>query len=99
MSPCVHASPYVHACNALIDPCALRVAQAGTLLAVNALTIVPSPAVLRLVGPYAARMDMGLEMAKLDRTRQVSITGLLDAGFRRVGWLHPGEQPGGIPVC
>lgn len=70
----------------------------GQLLAVNALSIVPAPSVLRLVGPYPARQRATLEMAKNGRMDVVTIDGLLDAGFCRFGWVHPSEQPGGQPL-
>ena len=72
--------------------------EQGTLLAVNALSIVPSPTVLHLVGPYAARQQPALQMTRMGRMSDITIDGLLDAGFRRFGWLHPEEQPGGAPL-
>jgi len=59
----------------------------GKLLAVNALTIVPSPAVLHLVGPYQARHSTTLALARLGRMRDVAVDGLRDIGYRRFGWL------------
>ena len=70
----------------------------GQLLAVNALTIVPSPAVLHIVGPYTANQSAALAMSRLGRMNPVSITGLLDAGFLRFAWVHPGEKPAGKDV-
>ena len=70
----------------------------GELLAVNALTIVPSPAVLHLVGPYPPRHQAMVAMARLGRVSETTIDGLRDAGFRRFGWVHPGEAPGGFLI-
>lgn len=72
--------------------------ECGRLLCVNALTIVPSPAVLHLVGPYKPRQHAELEMMRLGRLAHVTIDGLLAAGFQRFGWVHPGEAPGGLAL-
>lgn len=67
----------------------------STLLAVNALTIVPSPAVLPLVGPYAGSYRAALAMERLGRIKHVAVDGLADAKLVRCGWVHPAERPGG----
>ena len=68
------------------------------LLAVNALTIMPSPAVLHLVGPYPPNKDAMAAMSTQGRMCEVSLDGMHTAGFRRFGWVHPGEKPGGERV-
>ena len=70
----------------------------GTLLAVNALTIVPAPAVLHLVGPYKPRLRASMTMERLGRMSPVTLDGLLDFGFQRFGWVHPAEKPGGCTL-
>ena len=58
----------------------------SALLAVNALTIVPSPAVLHLVGPYQPTQRTDLALTKLHRLNCVTANGLLAAGFRKFAW-------------
>jgi hypothetical protein len=68
------------------------------LLGVNALTIVPQPNVLHLVGPYLPEGTSVDAMKSLGRMTDVVIEGLTDAGMQRFGWVHPGEPPGGHPL-
>ena len=67
----------------------------GKLLGVNSLTIVPSPAVLHLVGPYPPRQKAMVALARWGRVSPVPVECLRDAGFRRFGWVHPGELVNG----
>lgn len=65
------------------------------LLGVNALTIVPSPTALHLIGPFGLNQPACSAMNTLERMQGVVIEGLLSQGFQAIGWVHPGEQVGG----
>jgi len=62
---------------------------------VNALTIVPCPTCLHLIGPHRPLVTAVDAMNSLGRMAEVVIDGLIDSGFHRVGWVHPMEPPGG----
>ena len=68
------------------------------LLGVNALTIVPSPTVLHLIGPFEPLKPACEQMHRLGRMKEVVIEGLRSQGFDSIGWVHPGEPPGGQPL-
>ena len=65
------------------------------LLGVNALTIVPSSSVLHLFGPETPSQSNLQSMKDLGRMTEVVLDGLRDAGFRKFGWVNPGEVPAG----
>lgn len=72
--------------------------SAGELLTINSITIVPSLSVLKFVGAYPGRQLASLRMMQDGRFAAVAFEGLRDVGFRRFGWVHPGERPGGLSV-
>ena len=79
-------------CFALILGGFAYFAHDGEILAINAMTIVPSPVVLPFIGPYAVSARSSLCLMKHKRLTHVTVHGLLGVGFKRLAWVHPGEQ-------
>ncbi|KOO33763.1 26s proteasome non-ATPase regulatory subunit 10 [Chrysochromulina tobinii] len=79
-------------CFALILGGFAYFAHDGEILAINAMTIVPSAVVLPFIGPYAVSARSSLSLMKHKRLTHVTVHGLLDVGFKRLAWVHPGEQ-------
>lgn len=82
--PLKHLKGRLHAINLTREPWAFAVIvgayayfdEAGTMLSLNALSIMPSPSVLHLVGPVTAYQQSALEMTKNGRMSDVTLDGL-----------------------
>lgn len=93
ISPLADLKGRLEAVNLAQDPWAFACLLGGfayfdgdSLLAINAISIIPSTAVLHLAGPYRPRPRAGLAMESFGRVAPVTIDGLLEAGFMRFGW-------------
>ena len=61
----------------------------NNVLGVNALTIIPSPTVLHMIGPYMPNQSAVAAIRDLGRMSDVVVDSLLDAGFTRFGYALP----------
>ena len=69
------------------------------LLAVSALTLVPSIWQLHFDGPFEPSAAAFTGMKDEGRMEAVTLDALEDAGFVAFGWAHTGASPGGHQLC
>ena len=72
--------------------------ESGELLSVNAITLDHSEQGLMLVGPSSATPAALSAMTAKDRMTNITVPTLTRAGFRKFGWVHPGEEFDGEPM-
>ena len=69
------------------------------VVGVNALTLVPSVNVMRLIGPYEPSQDALDAMDDSGRMAEVGVEALRESGYQLFGWVHARESPGGHELC
>lgn len=72
--------------------------KAGAVVRVNALSVSGSPFSLTLVGPIPGSTDALEVMGQQGRLTDVTLNTLRDQGYRRFGWINPGEKFKHAPV-
>lgn len=72
--------------------------KAGSVLRINALSLKPSTARLRLDGPLKGSAQAFSELESQSRVQSVTLSHLLETGLQRMAWAMPREAPGGAPL-
>ena len=68
------------------------------VIAVNALTLVPSVNVMNFDGPCPASLEAINALQSRTRMAPITLEALLAAGFKAVSWVAPSEEVGGVAL-
>ena len=94
-TPCTTQSQWL---DALLLGAFVYFSKAGSVLRINALSLKPSTARLRLERPTEGFSASFSELESQSRVQSVTLSHLLETGLQRMAWAMPREAPGGAPL-